>query len=131
MHHSPFGCASATISTSVALSTANVKSIVAMANRAAKLLLSVMLLGAALASSQTAYAEEKFVAVLHLLTTKGTYEKNVITTTADGVSRMECELRREAWLKEFGPMFDMASAQLQKESGKSTAYKVVCEKKLN
>jgi hypothetical protein len=85
----------------------------------------------AVSSPAIAHAQEKFVAVLHLLTTKGTYEKNVITTTADGVSQMECELRREAWLKEFGPMFDMASAQLQKESGKSTAYKVVCEKKPN
>ena len=85
----------------------------------------------AVASPAVAHAQEKFVAVLHLLTGKGTYEKSVIASTADGVSEMECDLRREAWLKQYGPTFDMASAQIQKESGKGTAYKVVCEKKSN
>lgn len=71
-------------------------------------------------------ADDLYVATLHVVTTKGTYQKMTLKDTENGVSRTECALRREVWLKEFGPYLDSADVTLKKE-GKSSSYKVICE----
>lgn len=79
------------------------------------------------AASHVSIADEaKYVPVLRLLTTQGTYESNEIGGPyPDGISRTECELRIEAWVAKFGEMFEAVRAQMRRE-GKTTAFRTEC-----
>jgi hypothetical protein len=73
------------------------------------------------------HAEPLYVGVVHLLTTKGTYEKLVIVGTEKGVSKSECELRREVWENDNGRILAKAGSYLKKTEGKSSGHKSSCE----
>jgi hypothetical protein len=73
-------------------------------------------------------AANLYVAVFHLLTTKGTYEKNIIKTTEHGVAYKECMLRKDAWWAEMGPGFEAMKAQLA-QKGQHTEFSLSCERK--
>jgi len=83
---------------------------------------------ATLAAMPAQAAESSYRAVISVLTTKGTFTRDTIATTRAGVSRTECELRKDVWLEEHGPMFESAVAQL-KAQGQRAAFTVECERK--
>lgn len=78
-------------------------------------------------TSIAAAADPLYVATLHILTTKGTYETSVIETTAGGVGFVECDLRKDAWWAEHGPMFEELVADL-KTDGQQAGVEVTCER---
>lgn len=87
-----------------------------------------MLVAAACLISSTANADDLYLPMMHILTTKGTYEKNTVTGgDPNGMSRAECELRLEAWKLKFGASMDMAADQLRKQGG-STSYRLSCDR---
>lgn len=83
---------------------------------------------AVLAGAKTSSAESLFVAYVHVLTAKGTYEKLHILSTAQGVGRVECEMRKDAWLAEHKESIEYAKAEMAKQ-GKHTEMTVTCEPK--
>jgi len=82
----------------------------------------------ALATPSVAVAENLYVPTVHIINTQGKYEKMVIGATEDGVSRIECEMRADAWKAEFGSGFEAAMAQLAEE-GQQASFRVTCERK--
>lgn len=77
--------------------------------------------------SAQAMADTLYQPTLHLLTTKGTYESDVLVGgNPAGVSLGECMLRIEAWKSKYGAGMDVAAETL-KEQGKTSAYSVECE----
>ena len=82
----------------------------------------------ALATSSVAVAEDLYVPTIHIINTQGKYEKMVIGATEDGVSRIECEMRADAWKAKFGSAIEAAMAQFAEE-GQHPSIRVTCERK--
>ena len=72
-------------------------------------------------------AESRYQAIVSVLDAQGGFERNVIASTRAGLSLVECELRRETWLAEFGAGLESAVAAM-KAAGKHAAFSVDCER---
>ena len=90
--------------------------------------LGLLMISAAILAPTSALAEDLYVPTFHVITTEGTYQKNVIAGGEKGVSWTECQMRTDAWEAEFGPGFKVIIAQMEKE-GLHPSYRVSCERK--
>lgn len=72
-----------------------------------------------------AQAERLYRAEVTILTTAGTADKFHVDGTENGVSRAECELRRDWWMERHGKDFETLAASLRKE-GKQAGVRADC-----
>lgn len=74
----------------------------------------------------TAHAEAKYKAIIHVLQTDGSYVKHELTATQQGVSRVECDMRTDAWEADMAVAIATAKRSL-KERGQSGDMRITCE----
>lgn len=84
-------------------------------------------LGLLAGSSAMAAGAGTYRAVFHFLDATGKAQSEVITSTAQGVSAAECDLKRQAWIAENGAGFDAIVADMAAK-GVHVAYRVACER---
>lgn len=70
--------------------------------------------------------EQLYVPTVHILTTDGEFKSYVLAGFKEGVSRMECEMRLEAWDKRYN--FSETTEQL-KAQGENVLSRLKCEPK--
>lgn len=91
-----------------------------MRSIAAALVAFILLAGPALAA-------DDYVVTLQVLNTKGEFEEMVVTkATPAGVSLDECSMRRDAYWREDGPMWEATAAKLREDGG-SAEVNVTCK----
>jgi hypothetical protein len=77
---------------------------------------------------QAVAAEPLYVAKIHMLQTDGKFVEYPLKGTESGVSKVECEMRKGAWLKKFEGVFENAK-KVAADQGMTADMKITCERK--
>lgn len=78
-------------------------------------------------ATMPAAAETRYKAIVHILQTDGEYVRYELAATANGISRMECKMRADAWKAKMSDAITTALGTLQ-EQGKSGDMRIACER---
>lgn len=71
-------------------------------------------------------SETLYVPVVHVLAVDGSYHRFPLKGTEKGMGRIECDLRKEAWLDHFGDGIAVAKNELAK-TGQQGGMTITCE----
>lgn len=78
--------------------------------------------------SEPAIADTLYVPTIHVLQTDGDYVTAPLAGTEQGVSRIECEMRSDAWENEHAAAIAIAQQTLS-ERGEYGEIRITCERK--